>query len=349
MSPCRCFSVPGALLAATLLCAISMADSTVMNYQGALRNSAGTPIADGAYNMVFSIYDSLAGGNQVWTESHSGVVTRNGLFSVNLGETTALGTMFSTHSALYLEITTTTGAGTETYAPRFPLTSAPFAKKATQAARLGGMTPAELAAQMDTKDTAAIGVHNTGASAHTDIRDAIAVKTPPGTVYQFAGAGAPAGWLVCDGSLVSRSAYAALFSRIGTTYGAGDGSSTFALPNMTNRVAVGKGGAPFTAVGAIGGEISHTVTTGELPSHTHIQDAHNHVIRNGLNNPYGLSASSGGGADDNNWCFTDVPKASAGFGAFVANYATATNQDTGGGGAYNILQPYLVLNYIIKY
>lgn len=64
---------------------------------------------------------------------------------------------------------------------------------------------------------------------------------PEGAVIPYAGAAAPSGWLLCDGSAVSRATYAALFAAIGTTYGAGDGTTTFNLPDLRGRMAVGKG------------------------------------------------------------------------------------------------------------
>jgi microcystin-dependent protein len=64
--------------------------------------------------------------------------------------------------------------------------------------------------------------------------------TPAGVVVAFAGGTAPTGWLICDGSAVSRTTYAALFAAIATAYGAGDGSTTFNLPDLRGRAAVGK-------------------------------------------------------------------------------------------------------------
>lgn len=61
---------------------------------------------------------------------------------------------------------------------------------------------------------------------------ALGAIIPAGTVISYAGATAPAGWLKCNGAVVSRSTYAALFAAIGTTYGAGDGSTTFKLPEL---------------------------------------------------------------------------------------------------------------------
>ena len=69
------------------------------------------------------------------------------------------------------------------------------------------------------------------------------VFLPSGMMAPFAGSSAPAGWLLCDGSAVSRTTYAALFATVGTTWGAGDGSTTFNIPNMLGRVPVGAGAA----------------------------------------------------------------------------------------------------------
>ena len=119
---------------------------------------------------------------------------------------------------------------------------------------------------------------------------------PPGVIWEYGGASPPTGWLACDGSAVSRSTYAALFAVIGSAYGNGDGSTTFNVPNRTNRFGVGAGG--LYARGSTGGSAtettssagahSHTgvtadtvLTTNQLPSHTHTGNtsttgAHNH-------------------------------------------------------------------------
>ena len=91
--------------------------------------------------------------------------------------------------------------------------------------------------------------------------------TPVGAISIFGGVNAPAGWLVCNGAAVSRTAYAALFSVIGTTYGAGDTSTTFNLPSLGGRVPLGYDSN--YALGSMGGEAAHLLTVQEMPSHVH--------------------------------------------------------------------------------
>ena len=91
------------------------------------------------------------------------------------------------------------------------------------------------------------------------------MSLPSGSVIDYAGTSAPNGWLVCDGSAVSRTTYAALFAAIGTTWGVGDGSTTFNLPDLRNRFT--RGPTPGS-VGATGGADTVTLTAGQMPQQT---------------------------------------------------------------------------------
>jgi microcystin-dependent protein len=160
--------------------------------------------------------------------------------------------------------------------------------------------------------------------------------TPSGAVMPFAGSSAPSGWLLCYGQAVSRTTYAALFAIVSTTYGAGDGSTTFNLPDLrgrsafgvdnmggtaANRVTSGGSGITGTTLGASGGTETHTLTTAQMPSHTHTTTA---------------SASSAGAISGS--CPSNVVVYGAG---------TATSS-VGGGGAHQNMSPAIMLNYIIK-
>jgi microcystin-dependent protein len=138
-------------------------------------------------------------------------------------------------------------------------TAAGLAAGAAPTITLGGTAQARtLAFGIPKGDTGADGV-------------AGSLATPAGTIALWGSDVAPANWMICDGSAISRTTYASLFAVIGTKYGAGDGVNTFNLPNLKGRTPVGKDAAQteFAAVAQIGGEKAHLLTTAEMPSHTH--------------------------------------------------------------------------------
>ena len=143
--------------------------------------------------------------------------------------------------------------------------------------------------------------------------------TPPGAIVWDSASTAPSElYLAADGTAVSRTTYRSLFSRIGTTHGVGDGSTTFNLPNIKGKVPVhhDAGQTEFDTVGETGGAKTHTLSTAEIPSHSH----------GGV--PIFDGNQGGGGG------------ASGGAGG-------STNA-AGGGGAHNNLQPYIVLKAWVK-
>lgn len=150
------------------------------------------------------------------------------------------------------------------------------------------------------------------------------IQVPFGAILEWPGSAAPAGWHLCDGTAISRTGNPRLFALFGTAFGVGDGSTTFNLPNRKSRVGVGLDASQteFDTLGETGGAKTHTLTTPEIPSHTH---------------PAGDNSSNSG------------PWYAQGGGPYnvkVGNLLGATGA-VGGGGAHNNLQPYLVVNYII--
>ena len=147
---------------------------------------------------------------------------------------------------------------------------------------------------------------------------------PIGTILAFSGDTAPEDFLFCRGQAVSRTTYSELFEVIGTQYGSGDGSTTFNLPDYCGKVAVGldSNDTDFDTLGETGGEKTHTLTVDEMPSHDHTMQ--NHVL-----------AYKGGGIDSST--------------SGIWKSSLEKTNSTGGSQAHNILQPYIVQNFIIKF
>lgn len=104
--------------------------------------------------------------------------------------------------------------------------------------------------------------------------------TPAGSLTMFAGSSAPSGWLLCNGAEHSRTTYADLFAVVGTTYGVGNGSTTFNVPDLRNRAPVGSGSS-YTLGQEFGATTdSFTIASGNLPRHTHDLNGHTHSLGN---------------------------------------------------------------------
>jgi microcystin-dependent protein len=114
-----------------------------------------------------------------------------------------------------------------------------------------------------------------------------------GTIAMWGTPTAPGGWILCQGQAVSRTQFSALFSIISTTFGIGDGSSTFNVPNFQGRFPLG-GNAAIHPIAQFGGEETHVLTTAELASHAHTMGNHTHV---GANHLHDLQNHTHAGAD----------------------------------------------------
>jgi microcystin-dependent protein len=212
-----------------------------------------------------------------------------------------------------------------------------------------------------------IAVEGTGSQSNPVVVSALAgagggggggVARITGEIISYGGALAPEGWLVCDGSQVSRTVYADLFTVLGVSYGAGNGTNTFNLPNLQGRVPIGVDGT-FTR-GSSGGAAAHTLTAAELPSHTH-----------GINHDHPSMTTAAGGAHDHSTGRNDADGASpttiregTGTGKTtdrsmvlsdgththavdIPNF-TGTSGATGGGSAVPTISPYTAVVMLIK-
>ena len=154
-----------------------------------------------------------------------------------------------------------------------------------------------------------------------------------GMLLPYAGSSAPTGWLLCHGQAISRTTYSGLYAVVGTTYGAGDGATTFNIPDLRGRVVAGKddmggssanrltnqtGGLDGDGLGNTGGAETHTLSVAELAAHTH---------------------TAVGAAGPSNYALGGPA------GSFSS---TQTTSSTGNDTPHNNVQPTIILSYIIK-
>jgi microcystin-dependent protein len=165
---------------------------------------------------------------------------------------------------------------------------------------------------------------------------------PSGTIVPWSDSSIPSGFLECTGQAVSRSTYATLFGIIGTTYGAGNGSTTFNVPDLQDNVAVSKSGTKnlgstggantVSSTGNVGGSTANaTLSTPQLASHTHSGGGSN-------------TASYRDPSSNNVSRLISADTGSTGGGDGHSHNMSATFS----GDATSVVQPYLTVVYIIK-
>ena len=181
-------------------------------------------------------------------------------------------------------------------------------------------------------------VAGTDAANKTYVDAQLGSAAPAGAIMAFGGAVAPTGWLLCNGAAVSRTTYATLFAVAGTTYGAGDGTTTFNVPNLQGRFPIGAGtgsqknvassgvitGGTALAgrtIGQFGGEEDHVLLVSELAQHSHVYR-------------WGTSAGGGPGPD--------------GEAPIGDNNQSAATDTAGTNVAHNTTPSFVVVSYIIK-
>ncbi|GMM93126.1 tail fiber protein [Qipengyuania sp. MTN3-11] len=207
---------------------------------------------------------------------------------------------------------------------------------------MGGNRITNLAPGIDSTD--AVTMSQVSGGGGTSI-----VAVPVGAVIDYWGSTPPAGFLFAAGQAVSRSTYSALFAIIGTTAGAGDGSTTFNLPDYRGRVSSGRENMALPAstrltslssstLGATGGAQTHTLTTAQMPAHSHTVTDPGHTHS---------SPSSSGTAGVVNG-FDDIAQTTSGTATTGSAATGITVASAGSGEAHNNVQPTIIANKIIR-
>jgi microcystin-dependent protein len=200
---------------------------------------------------------------------------------------------------------------------------------------------------------------------------------PTGTISMFGGSAAPGGWLLCQGQAVSRTGFSALFAIISTFYGSGDGVSTFNVPNLIAKVPVGLDPAGTNTwaatLGQTGGEATHTLLVAEMAAHNHSvsasQGVHTHGDAGHAHSDaghvhsftyYGPFIAGGNYASGGGWAlaqgsaantatgYANIQTAYANIQAASAGAISISQASVGAGTPHQNLQPYVVVNYVIK-
>lgn len=190
----------------------------------------------------------------------------------------------------------------------------------------------------------------------------------------FAGSTAPAGWMLCDGSAVSRNGFSALFDVVGTQYGEGDGSTTFNLPDISGRLLIGASSRHPAA--SVGGEETHILTEQEMTAHAHVVGQHGHANGITATTPvmthnitqavfkYNARSGASGGTSSGTYkacngasnvsatrstsaAVDNHPEASCSVNGSITDCDAFDTSSVGQGMPHDNMQPFITMNYII--
>lgn len=219
------------------------------------------------------------------------------------------------------------------------------------------------ATDISVRDTIAAGTISAGVVNALAIHKSNVLLLPPGVILPYCGSTAPDGYLLCTGTNVSRTTYGALYSAIGVTYGVGNGTTTFTLPDLRQRFPL-----YGVTIGTTGGTDTATLSTNNMPSHSHTgvtatAGSHTHSITD----PGHFHGRQNGHDDGNVSNIADQAPPGDSATGLIRGYPTDnattgitinsggshthtfTTDTTGSGQSFSVQNPYLGLTYIIKY
>ena len=318
-----------------------------VNYQAVAYDANGFELSNKEVGVRISIVEGSAFGMPQLVEEHDVITTEQGLFSIIIGQ----GALLGGEVASLLDIPW----GSNTYFLKIELDienngsymdfgtqqfmSVPYALYAESSGTPGPEGPEGEPGNhgLNCWDVNSNGLNDVEEDTNNDgeynALDCMWVlsnssSSPLGVILPYAASTAPEGWMICDGSEISRDQYSDLFSLIDTTYGSGNGSTSFNIPNLSGRVPVGKdtdGNIVSNAVslGNIGGNDTHTLIEEELPFSTLL-----------------IPIVQGSNSNGNLTGFTYNDE---GF-----NGSSFSFESNGNDQPHNNMQPYLVTNYIIR-
>ena len=316
-----------------------------VNYQAVAYDANGFELSNKEVGVRISIVEGSAFGTPQLVEEHDVITTEQGLFSLIIGQGALLGGEVESlldipwgSSTYFLKIeldTENNGSYMDFGTQQFM--SVPYALYAESSGTPGPEGPEGLPGNhgLNCWDVNSNGLNDVEEDTNNDgeynALDCMWVlsnssRSPLGVILPYAASTAPEGWMICDGSEISRDEYSDLFSLIDTTYGSGNGIATFNIPNLSGRVPVGRDidGLILSngvTIGSYGGEETHTLSIDEITSRSY---DYTHFYSGSY--------------------MTSNPHANFPYGPLLSSYTESVE----GAQPHNNMQPYLVTNYIIR-